>query len=124
MKFTILILALAVFCFTTATAQGSQAGGYQTIQWDPTNQQLVDVLNFGVDQAVPEAIAADLIPNGNWIWTQVNKVESQVVTGTNYIFNVDLSDGGALTIILTFVVNDIPWENSMTLISYNVIGAQ
>ena len=122
MKFTILIFALAVLCFSAATAKGmrglSQPGGYTPVKWNQNNQQLVDVLNFGVDQAVPQAIAAGQLAQGNWTWTKVNSVETQIVTGTNYSFNVYISNGEGATSLLEFVVNGL--ENAMTLVSYNV----
>ena len=122
MKSIILIFALAAFCFSATTAKGtrgaSQAGGYSPIKWNPNNQQLVDVLNFGIEQVVPQAIAAGQLAQGDWNWTKVNSVETQIVTGTNYSFNVYISNGEGATSLLEFIVNEL--ENSMTLVSYNV----
>jgi len=122
MKSIILIFALAAFCFSATTAKGtrgaSQAGGYSPIKWNPNNQQLVDVLNFGIEQVVPQAIAAGQLAQGDWNWTKVNSVETQIVTGTNYSFNVYISNGEGATSLLEFVVNEL--ENAMTLVSYNV----
>ena len=122
MKSIILIFALAVFCLSATAAKGmrglSQPGGYSPVKWNPNNQQLVDVLNFGVEQAVPQAIAAGQLAQGDWNWTKVNSVETQIVTGTNYSFNVYISNGELATAMLSFVVNE--FENSMTLVSYNV----
>ncbi len=51
MKFFIaLILALAIFSFSNAQ---STPGGYTPIKFSPNNKQLVAILNFGVNQAVP-----------------------------------------------------------------------
>ena len=116
MKFTIIALVFAIFCFATTTAQG--AGGYQPIQWNQNNQQLVDVLDFGLDEILPQAISAGQLAQGTWTWTKVNSVESQVVVGTNYAFNVYISDGQGATAMLDFVVNE--YVSLMTLTSYNV----
>ncbi len=96
-----LVLILAVCGFATAQ---ETSGGYTAIPWDPTNEDLVNLLNFGLQYAIPNAKAAGQISDGNWDMTKVNSVEDQIVAGMNYQFSVEISDGAGNIAILTFVV--------------------
>ena len=82
--FIAVVLALAVCGFANA----QQMGSYTPIQWDSNNQQLVDTLNYGFEQAVPEAIAAGQIGDEKWNCTNMVSVQEQIVAGINYDFIV------------------------------------
>jgi len=122
MKFFIaFVLALAIFGFSSA--QGTP-GGYTPIQWDPSNQQLVNALNYGVNQAVPKAIAAGQISNGKWNWTNVISVQEQVVAGMNYDFIVDIADGNGDTARLNVIVFVAPGGKTMSLSNWAIFMLQ
>ncbi len=89
MKFFIaIVLALAVCSFANA----QQVGGWTTIPWSSNDQELVDFLNYGLEQAVPLAVSAGQLSEGEWNWTNVLSVQTQVTTGTNYDYIVDIED--------------------------------
>jgi len=118
MKFFIaLVLALAVCGFVSAQ---QQPGGYTPIQWNANNQTLVSFLDFGVQSAVPEAIQAGQISQGNWDWTNVISVQTQVVDGMNYDFIVDIEDGTGDTARMDVIVYVAPDGSAMSLNSYAV----
>ncbi len=102
-----------------ASSQGTP-GGYSPIQWDANNEELVSILDFGVDEAIPEAIAAGKIADGNWNWTKVNSVQEQVVAGTNYMFNVDIADETGDTASMNVIVFD-GLDGTMSLVSYEIL---
>ncbi len=122
MKFFIaLVLSLAIFGFSNAQ---SIPGGYTPIKWNPSNQQLVDILDYGVAQAVPQAIAADEISEGNWEYTNVISVQNQVVAGMNFDFIVDIADGTGDTARLNVIVFVAPGGNDMNLSSWALFMLQ
>ncbi len=81
--FLLLVLSFAViFGFTTANNS-------TTVQWDPNNQQLVNILNTGLEEAVAEAIQSEQILNCKYNWTKVTSVENCNMAGmTSYSFSV------------------------------------
>ena len=119
MKFTLPILALVALSLKKATAEGTQPGGYQTIPYSPHDQQLTDSLGFGLPEAIDGAIKSGELVDAEWSLTEVNSVQYQVVDGTNYDFNVDISDGKGDTAVLDLVVNVESYEPD-TLVSYSV----
>ncbi len=123
MKFFIaLVLSLAIFSFSNAQ---STPGGYTPIKWNPSNQQLVDILDYGVAQAVPKAIAADEISEGNWEYTNVISVQNQVVAGMNFDFIVDIADSTGDTARLNVIVFVAPGGgNTMNLSSWAIFMLQ
>jgi len=122
MKFFIaLVLALAVCGF--ATAQGTP-GGYTPIKFNPNNQHLVAILNYGVAQAVPQAISAGQISEGEWNWTTVVSAQNQVVAGMNYDFVVDIEDGSGDTARLNVVVFVAPGGKTMSLSNWAIFMLQ
>ena len=96
------------------------AGGYTPIKFNPNNEELVSILDFGVEEAIPEAIAAGKIANGEWNWTKVNSVQAQVVAGMNYMFNVDIADGTGDTASMNVIVFD-GLDGTMSLVSYEIL---
>ena len=118
MKFFIaLVLALAVCGFVTA--QGTP-GGYTPIQWNPNNEELVSLLDYGLQEAIPDAIANGQIAKGEWSWIIVNSVEAQVVVGMNYLFNVDITDGTGDVVTMDVTVFD-GLDGTMSLVSYEIL---
>ena len=117
MKFLIVLaLTLAVCGFASA----QQIGGYNPITFDANNQQLVDILNFGVQQAIPQAIQSGQISQGDWNWTNVISAQAQVVAGMNYDFIVDIADETGDTARLDVIVFVAPGGSTMSLFSYAV----
>ena len=114
--FIVIVLALAVLGFASA----QQVGGYNPITFDPNNQQLVDILNFGVQSALPQAIEAGQLSEGAWKWTNVISAQAQVVAGTNYDFIVDIEDSTGDTARLDVIVFVPPGGSSASLSSYAV----
>ncbi len=118
----------AIFMLQSSSQQGSRrlqgtqgtAGGYTPIKFNPNNEELVSILDFGVEEAIPEAIAAGKIANGEWNWTKVNSVQAQVVAGMNYMFNVDIADGTGDTASMNVIVYDA-LDGTMSLVSYEIL---
>ena len=122
MKFLIaLVLALAVFGFSNAQ---STPGGYTPVKWNPSNQQLVDILDYGVEQAVPKAIAAGQIAKGDWAFTNVISVQNQVVAGMSFDFIVDIADATGDTATLNVIVFVAPGGQTMSLSSWAIFMLQ
>ena len=118
MKFFIaIVLALAVCGFASAQ---QQPGDYTPIQWNANNQTLVSFLDFGVQSAVPQAIAAGRISQSDWAWTNVISVQTQVVDGMNYDFIVDIEDGTGDTARMDVMIYVTPDGSAMLLTSYAV----
>ena len=121
MKFFIaLVLSLAIFGFATAQQTQGTPGGYTPIQWNENNEELVNILDYGLQNAIPEAIAAGKLSKGNWTWIKVNSVEGQVVVGMNYKFNVDIFDGNRDVAFIDFVVYD-DLQGNMSLESWEIL---
>jgi len=118
MKFHTLLVALAG-CFI---AKSQDTGGYQEIEYDPNNQQLVDTMNFGLQAAISQQYAHGILDTLNWDFGVVNSVQSQVVNGINYDFNVDISDAEEDIAVLDFVVNVAPDNKTKTLVSSSVVN--
>ncbi len=111
--------------FMLQSSQGSRRlqgtpGGYNPIEFNPNNEELVTLLNFGIEQAIPEAIAAGQIADGNWSYTKVNSVQEQIVAGTNYMFNVDIADTTGDTASMNVIVFD-GLDGTMSLVSYEIL---
>ncbi len=121
MKFFIaLVLALAVCGFTSA----QQMGGYTPIQWDSNNQQLVDILDYGFEQAIPQAIASGEISEGEWNWTNVVSAQEQIVAGINYDFIVDIEDENGNTTRMNLIIFVAPGGDSMSLSNWAIFCMQ
>ncbi len=118
MKFFIaIVLALAVCSFANA----QQVGGWTSIPWSANDQELVDFLNSGLQLAVPEAIAAGQLSDGEWNWTNVLSVQDQVTTVMSYDYIVDIDDGNGDTARMNFIVS-IPFDGGVvTLVNYAVL---
>ena len=119
--FIAVVLALAVCGFATAQ---STPGGYNPIKFNPSNQQLVAILDYGVDQAVPKAIAAGQISEGEWNWTNVMSAQVQVVAGMNYDFIVDIEDDSGDTARLNVIVFVAPGGKTMSLSNWGIFMLQ
>lgn len=118
MKFFIaLVLALAVCGFASA----QQVGGYTPIPWNSNDQELVDFLNYGLQQAVPQAIAAGQLSEGEWNWTNVLSVQRQVTTETNYDYIVDIEDESGDTARMNLIVSTSFDGSSISLSNWAVL---
>ncbi len=122
MKFFIaLVLALAVCGFASA----QQSGSYTPIQWDANNQTLADLLNFGVQSSVPQAIVSGQLADGTeWSWTNVLSVQVQVIPndGTFFDFIVDIEDTNGDTARMEVIVFALsPDYSSMSLDNWAVL---
>ena len=122
MKFTFFVLALAVFCFSSSLAQ-SQPGGYQSTPIDLENQEQLAILNFGLQEAVQDAIGDGKLAEGNWTIEATNSLETQVVEGTNYEWSIDITNGEGQIVPLDFIVY-VALDNTMSLVSYNILLTQ
>ena len=123
MKFLIATVLVLAFCgFTSA----QQSGDYTPIQWDANNQTLVSLLNFGVQSAVPQAIAAKQLADENWGYTDVISVEVQMIVddGTFFDFVVDIVDDSGDTARMDVIVFGItPDYSAMSLDNWSIIQA-
>ncbi len=116
--FIVLVISLALFGF-------SNAYSYTPIQWDPENEQLVDILNYGVNKAVSDAIAEEKIADGQWNWINVIRVEVEMIDdecGSNFEFIVeienDIGDTANLAVIV-FLSSD---ETNEKLANYAIFS--
>ena len=122
MKFFIaFVLALALFGFSKAQ---STPGGYSPIKFSANNKQLVAILNFGVNEAVPKAIAAGQISKGEWNYTSVLSASNQVVAGMNFDFVVEIKDKTGDSARLNVIVFVAPGGQVMTLSNWAVFMLQ
>ena len=117
----LLVLSLAMFGFSNAL---STPTGYTPIAWNPNNQVLLNILDYGVDQAIPKAIAAGKLPEGEWAWTTVLGAFYQVV-GTGKYFNlvVDIEDGNGYVARLGVIVLVYPTASgtAMKLSNWSIV---
>jgi len=120
--FIVLVLSLAVCSFVTAQEAGetSAIGAYQPIQWDPADQELADLMNWGLENAMLYASAAGQLHDAEWDMVEVKGVESEVVNGVNYDFVVDIQNTNGQIVELEFVVNYVEAENHASLISWQL----
>jgi len=120
--FIVLVLSLAVCSFVTAQETGEtfSVGAYQPIQWDPADQELADLMNWGLENAMLYASAAGQLHDSEWHPVEVKSVESEVVDGINYDFVVDIQNTDGQSVELEFVVNYIKAENHASLISWQL----
>ena len=99
--FLLLVLSLAIFSF-------SDAQGYSQTQFDPNNQLLVGILNYGIAQATFAANANGQLA-GQWYWTDVLSLETEEVSGTNnYAFTVDIANYSGDTATIMVLVSVAP----------------
>jgi len=122
--FVLLVLSLAIFGFSSAQGTSGTPGGYNPITFSPSNSQLVTILDYGVDQAVPKAIAAGQISEGEWNWTNVISAQVQVVAGMNYDFIVDIEDDSGDTARLNVIVFVAPGGKTMSLSNWAIFMLQ
>ena len=124
MKATILALALplllAILNFASAYDEETIVGGYTPLEWNGEDQELTDLLNWGVQEAVWEAIESGELEAGEWHWTEVNSVSSQVVAETNYDFDVDITNGEGQTVDLDLIIFTQPWTETKEVLSWDV----
>ena len=88
MKF-LTLFALSIAIFGLSSAQGP-SGGYTPIEY---SDNLENVLDFGVSEALNQAIDAKELLNTDWQWTNVIDAWIQDVdNGVNYQFFVEMKD--------------------------------
>ncbi len=105
-----LLFVLSVMIFGLTVAQQN----YTSIQWDPNNQQLVNILNTGLKEAASG--------NGDLVWnrTSVSRIETMSSGGaTDYYFIVllDVSDEGDILLDLFLNVDN---SGKITLMEYDL----
>ncbi len=127
MKASIFLLALLLTVFSFAVAHGDEphddepiVGGYTPLDWNGEDQELTDLLKWGVQEAIWEAIESGELEDGEWHWTEVNSVSSQVVAGPNYDFDVDITNGEGQTVDLDLVIWNQPWTETKEVLSWDV----
>ena len=96
-------------------AETELVGSYQSVgpqHWYNTEYQ--EFLNIGANKIIRIAMQNNKIASSNNAWrvTAINSIETQVVSGTNYRFNISLLNEDNTTVIrTTFVVYNQPWTN-------------
>jgi len=90
-------------------------GSYEDVDpQDWYNIEYQEFLNIGANKIIRIAIQNNKIASSNNAWrvTAINSIETQVVSGTNYRFNISLINEDNTTVIrTTFVVYNQPWTN-------------
>jgi len=87
--------------------EGVLPGGYIPLNVTEASQdpQIQGFLYIGVQYVVQQGIQNGDIPNSFYQVSEIYSIESQVVTGVNYRFHVQLSDNQGNNANVTFVVN-------------------
>ena len=110
MKALLIVFAIALCCCNTQTIPVSTAatvtpvsaqpqvrvGGYSLVSAkDVQNSAIIQSLAaYGAQNVTQQAIADGVAPSGSqFTISKINSVESQVVNGVNYRFNVQLTKG-------------------------------
>ena len=105
MKFSlVLILSLALFSFVNAQVPEE----WTVVIWNPDNTALVGILNDGLQDALPEAIAAGQLGAGRWSLAKVNSITEQAEGngGDDYLFNIEITNGQNSTRFSMLIEND------------------
>jgi len=118
--FALLLLSLALFGFSNA--QPTPGDDWAPIQWSPANQELAEVLDYGIDTAVPDAIAEGELADGEWNWKDVTSVGIQVIDeGTYFKYYVDIENESgdiAQFVMIVFLYSD---GTTKKLLSFEVL---
>lgn len=106
MKLFILLALSLAFC-GLVTAQDPN-GQWQPVNWDLSSKLLSGMMNLGLQEAVPEAISAGNLPQGQWSLAHVNLIANQPQGNgdVNYNFNVNLQDQNGNMAHLGFMINN------------------
>ncbi len=96
-------------------AETELVGDYEAVDpQDWYNIEYQEFLNIGANKVIRIAIQNNKIASTNNAWrvTAINSIETQLVSGTNYRFNISLLNEDNTTVIrTTFVVYNQPWTN-------------
>ena len=112
--FIVVVLALAV----CSSVSAQTPGGWTPIRWNSSNTELKNVLDFGLGESIADAITTGELSNTDWGWIQIKSIETQVVDGMNYAFDVYIFDHVSNLTLIEFVV----YENlsgNITLVSWD-----
>lgn len=84
-------------------------------QNDPEVQNL---LKDGVEYITQQEVLAQKIPDATYTVSQLRSVWTQVVSGINYRFDVDITNDLGWALRATFVVYSQPWTETQNVTSY------
>jgi len=95
-------------------------GGYSPVDWTVAseNAETVDLLNFGVQYAVDEGIEEGILADSEFFVTEVYSLDTQILDGINYDFDVAISNGQGETANLDVIVYDEPLEDITQVIDF------
>jgi len=80
-------------------------------------------LNYGFQYVIHEGIDEGLLPNGEYEITEIFSVSSQVVSGINYDFEVEVSNGDGVFERIDFIVFDQVWNDDVKkVMSYDFLS--
>ena len=116
MKLALIFIALALLQVVSSQV----VGGWQPIDWTGDDQELNDLLDWGVQEAVWEAVEAGELESGEWAVSEVNSASQQIVAGINYEWDVDIDNGQGQTQNLDLVVFDQSWTDTQDLVSWSL----
>jgi len=116
MKLFILLFSLLAVCYTEPPI-----GGYQELDVveAKNSPEILNLIQFGLDAIVQNAIKKGFFSNTNFALTKINKVEEQVVNGENYRFDCEFTDETGVKIKAKFVVYENPTKTIRTVMSYS-----
>jgi len=102
----------------SAEEEGEEEGEFLAGGWSPIDigsldidQNLHDVLHFGVEAVVAQAIESGRLSDSGFQLEEVHNIQSQMVVGYNYWFDADLKNDDGDVERVTFEVYDFPDEN-------------
>lgn len=95
------------------------AGGWSSVDVGSleTDENLKDILDFGVKSVVTQAVQSGRLTDSGYQLDKVHSIETQVVQGYNYWFDVDLKNYKGDLERVTFEVYDYPDENTREVTS-------
>ncbi len=118
--FILLVLSLALLDISNAIP--TPGDNWSPFPWNPASQELVDVLNYGVNAAVPDAIAEGELADGQWKWTNVTNLEIQVLDeGTYFEYYVDIENTNGDIAHLVMIVFEYSDGTTMKLTTFEIM---
>ena len=110
---------------TTTASPTQTAGGWTLLSAsDYQNNAVIQSLaTFGAQNVTQQAVADGVAPSDSqFTVSKINSVESQVVNGINYRFNVQLTNANnSINLVATYVVYYQSWTNTRRVLSFSYV---
>jgi uncharacterized protein (DUF2344 family) len=112
--------------YTLVSSTPISTGELRNLQIGGWTSQPADMNDIGLKEAVDTAMSTlksgnGLLSTGLWSVSQIISVQTQVVAGVNYQILAEITNQNGESMYMLWEVNEIPWENSYTLTSYQIV---